>query len=77
MRRSSLISLAVGIACLAVASVLLSARFYDIIDQLQGKCDYRPCLTPPDSPMLVVLVILSALGFFLLGMAAAGVTRRR
>lgn len=77
MRRFSLISLAVGVACLAVAGVLFAGRFYDIIYQLQGKCDYRPCLTPADSPMLVVLILLPALGFFLLGMAAAGVTRRR
>jgi hypothetical protein len=77
MRRFSLISLAAGVSCLAIASVLLAGRFYDIIDQLQGKCDFRPCLTPADSPMLVVLVLLPALGFFLLGMAADGVTRRR
>ncbi len=77
MRRLYLVSLAVGVACLAIASGLLTGRMHDVIYQLQGKCDYRQCIAPADSPMWAVLVVLLVLGFFLLGMAAGGATRRR
>jgi hypothetical protein len=70
-----LLPLIVGAASIVVGW-LLASRYHDLDYQLQGKCDWRPCVTAADLPTLIALIGLLVLGFFLLGVAAAGAFRR-
>jgi len=71
------VALVVGVASVGLGGWLLASRYHDFDYQLQGKCDYRPCVTSADLPTVVLLVGLLVLGFFLIGIAATGLIRRR
>jgi hypothetical protein len=67
-----LVPLIVGVASVVVGGWLLASRYHALDYQLQGKCDFVPCVTAADLPTLLALTGLLAFGFFLLGVAAAG-----
>ncbi len=76
VQRNLPIPLFVGGASIVVGGWLLGSRYHDWVYQLQGKCDWRPCITAADWPTLIALIGLLVLGFFLLGVATAGAFRR-
>jgi hypothetical protein len=69
--------LAVGATSVGLGGWLLASRYHDFDYQLQGKCDFRPCVTSADLPTVALLVGLLVLGFFLIGIAASALIRRR
>jgi hypothetical protein len=77
MRRGVLVPLVVGVASVVVAGLLLAGQYHVLDAQLQGKCDYRPCVTAKDLPTLFVLTGLLGVGCFLLGVAATVGFRQR
>ena len=75
--RNLRVILVAGVASVGLGGWLLAGRYHDFDYELQGKCDFRPGVTSADLPTVVLLVGLLVLGFFLIGIAASGLIRRR
>ena len=56
IRQRFRVALVVGVASVGLGGWLLASRYHDFDYQLQGKCDYRPCVTSADLPTVVLLV---------------------
>lgn len=66
-----------GLALIVLGGWISVRPFLDIVQEVQGHCDYLPCVTRMTAVVLVICGLVIMIGAFAVGMAAGSVQRRR